>query len=193
MEEQIEKHLDLKMKSFYSSQSWQFFPNVWNLWGAVKILTLSYINLTSNPFLTYSVYVCLDTVVGPVASQQERLLLRLGCFFFYITSHVIWRTLFIQSDLQLVHSTSFQGPFRGSVSCPRTLRHADGEDWGWTHRPWATAALSISEFAWMLVWMLVSLCWPCNALLPCPGCNLNLTQYPLGSAPASPVTLLLLV
>ena len=36
---------------------------------------------------------------------------------------------------------------QGSASCPRTLRHADGEDWGSNCRPasWRTTALSLSH------------------------------------------------
>ena len=58
---------------------------------------------------------------------------------------VIWQLLL--SNLQLTFSALniYKGPCRGSVSCPRTLRHADGEEWGLNRQPSGGQPLSLSR------------------------------------------------
>ena len=54
---------------------------------------------------------------------------------------------FLSMRLTISTFNIYERPFRGSVSCPRTLRHADGEDWGLNCRPseWRTTTLPHSH------------------------------------------------
>ena len=58
-----------------------------------------------------------------------------------------------QKRITIVHLTSMKGPFRGSVSCPRT--HADWEDWGSNCRPsgWRTTTLPLCRSRKKIMWL----------------------------------------
>ena len=67
---------------------------------------------------------------------------------FYSTLHCMsFAGLFCPKRLKVSAFNTYEGPFRGSVSCPRTIQHADGEDWGSNCllSGWRTTTLPLSH------------------------------------------------
>ena len=60
-----------------------------------------------------------------------------GCVRHWVTlfHYMSFSWSFYPKPLTISAFSIYEGPFRGSVFCSRTLWHADGEDWGLNHQP----------------------------------------------------------
>ena len=123
VEENNERHLNYLESGFGSSRGTSLMPSLTNL----------------NAFQSRTRLKSLDSdssLAIPVQSDDTATLtLASACPWLTQHTYMSFGSCIYPKWLTFSSFNIYKGPFRGSVSCPRTLLHADVEDWGLNHRP----------------------------------------------------------